>query len=80
MQGVIWVCVLNLVLMGWLLFSSLSSLATGTDSLSTGFATVQAVGGLGLLLFVYAGIFAVREVVKEEHRTAASGRKDEPPG
>lgn len=80
MQGAILVCVLNLALMGWLLFSSLSSLATGADSLSTGFATVQAVIGLGLLLFAYLGIFAVRETAQERHRAEANSGEDEPSG
>jgi len=77
MQGAIGICVLNLALMGWLLFSSLSSLAAGCDSLSTGWATVLAVGGIGLLLFAYAGIFAVRETAKERRRTTANSSKDE---
>lgn len=81
MNGVLVLGVLNLVLMGWLLFSSLSSLATGTDGLSTGWGTVQAVGGLGLLALASAGVFAVREVSKEEMRRAAQviGDKDDTP-
>lgn len=60
--------------------SSLSSLATGTDGLSTGFATVQAVGGLGLLLFASGGVFAVRNRSKEMRRAAraSSDEQDSP--
>lgn len=73
MAGVLVVGVLNLALMGWLLFSSLSTLAAGTDGLSTDWATAQAVGGLGLLALVSVGAFAVRYESRDVAARAGSG-------